>query len=197
MEQLFREFLAGFGEPFSAHSDHAARDCCAALYDALFLLFDVTPENKALEMLSVTRNFKAHGLAGSAQALREMLWLLDNYYKQRSYCGDTKRHLEEIHREQLPKHDIRRFFSDAEPITEVLGGFTGGRRPARSPPPYLQIDGPFGLLLDLQSPVRDEPTAISVQRQGWESSHAAFGTPHLSAQHIANLRRSPGSKKQT
>ena len=46
--------------------------------------------------------------------------------------------------------------------------------------------------------VLSEMSQRRFQCRGRDGSQvAAFGTPHLSAQHIANLRRSPGSKKQT
>ena len=172
VEQLFREFVDGFSESFAGQTD-AAKNCSAALYDSLFLLFGVTPENKALEMLSVTKHFKRQGLVGSAQTHREIIWLFDNYYKSRADCAEAKRHLEELQKEQLPKHEIRRFFSDAHPITEVLGDFSNGSRMQRSAPAYLHSEGPFKLLLDAVQASAPEPQEMPVQRlgagqSGWE-----------------------------
>lgn len=67
VEKLFHAFLDGFGGALPAQSGDKAKECCAVLYDAFFLLFGVTPENKAMEMLSITRNFKQQNLSGSAQ----------------------------------------------------------------------------------------------------------------------------------
>lgn len=166
VEKLFHAFLDGFGEALRGQSGDKAKECCAVLYDAFFLLFGVTPENKAMEMLSITRNFKQQNLSGSAQAWREIVWLLDNYYKARPDLGETTRHLEDLVKLQLEKYEIRRFFSEAHPITDCLGQFLGGSGIQRSPPSYLQADGPFGLLLHEQSSETREPEKIPMQRQG-------------------------------
>lgn len=166
MEKLFHAFLDGFGEALRGQNGDKAKECCAVLYDAFFLLFGVTPENKAMEMLSITRNFKQQNLSGSAQAWREIVWLLDNYYKHRPDLGETTRHLEDLVKLQLEKYEIRRFFSEAHPITDCLGQFLGGSGIQRSPPSYLQADGPFGLLLHEQSSETREPEEKPMQRQG-------------------------------
>ena len=166
VEKLFHAFLDGYGGALRGQSGDKAKECCAVLYDAFFLLFGVTPENKAMEMLSITRNFKQQNLSGSAQACREILWLLDHYYKDRPDLGETTRHLEDLVKLQLPKHEIRRFFSEAHPITDCLGQFLGGSGIQRSPPSYLQADGPFGLLLHEQSSETRETEEIPMQRLG-------------------------------
>lgn len=167
MEQLFSDFVRGFASaPRDAAAPRDAPNCSAALYDALFLLFGVTPENKALEMLSVTKHFNRQELSGSAQALREIVWLRDNYYKNGSGFDDTRRHLDELLKENLPKHEIRRFFSDVQPITDVLGDFSGRGRMERSPPPYLDLESPFGLLLNPPSSSQEAPATVPVPRLG-------------------------------
>ena len=166
VEKLFHAFLDGFGGALPAQSGDKAKECCAVLYDAFFLLFGVTPENKAMEMLSITRNFKQQNLSGSAQAWNEIKWLLNNYYKARPDLGETTRHLEDLVKLQLETYEIRRFFSEAQPITECLDQFLGGSGNQRSPPSYLQADGPFGLLLHEQSSETRETQEIPMQRLG-------------------------------
>ena len=93
----------------------------AVVFDTLFLLYSVTPENQGYEVHIIAQNFQ--GQAVSEQAITEIQWLKDNYYNEKTEIHRVvQKRLEDILSWAKPecRHTISRHFDTEAPIWQLL-----------------------------------------------------------------------------
>ncbi|CAE7778813.1 PAT23 [Symbiodinium sp. CCMP2456] len=126
-----------------ASGDALADTHLAALFDAFFLLHGLTSENEGIEVEALAKAYQVHNLPVSAQTLKEVEWLHENYYGRRDKATGSVKcrlqrfstvcdHITSIRSLPLQKVAFQRHFAKTQFVGELLADDSDAS------PPYLR-----------------------------------------------------------
>eukprot|EP00439_Symbiodinium_sp_Y106_P050425 s358_g6.t1 len=126
-----------------ASGDALADTHLAALFDAFFLLHGLTSENEGIEVEALAKAYQVHNLPVSAQTLKEVEWLHENYYGRRDKATGSVKcrlqrfstvcdHITNIRSLPLQKVAFQRHFAKTQFVGELLADDSDAS------PPYLR-----------------------------------------------------------
>ena len=126
-----------------AKGDALADTHLAALFDAFFLLHGLTSENEGLEVEALAKAYQTHNLPVSAQTLKEVEWLHENYYGRKDKTTSSVKcrlqrfatvceHIASIRSLPLQKVAFQRHFAKTQFVGELLA------EESDASPPYLR-----------------------------------------------------------
>ncbi|CAE7214831.1 PAT23 [Symbiodinium microadriaticum] len=126
-----------------ASGDALADTHLAALFDAFFLLHGLTSENEGIEVEALAKAYQVHNLPVSAQTLKEVEWLHENYYGRRDKASGSVKcrlqrfstvcdHITSIRSLPLQKVAFQRHFAKTQFVGELLADDSDAS------PPYLR-----------------------------------------------------------
>ena len=115
-----------------ASGDALADTHLAALFDAFFLLHGLTSENEGIEVEALAKAYQVHNLPVSAQTLKEVEWLHENYYGRRDKATGSVKcrlqrfstvcdHITNIRSLPLQKVAFQRHFAKTQFVGEPVG----------------------------------------------------------------------------